>query len=699
MTKNLLYTALWLMGIMGTLAIWVVNAETLVSEPYGHVEYTLNQNKEFDAKMITITNWTDTITILDRNLWATAAWTWCEDLDMEGRCEWWDPTYGYHFQWWNNRWFAPCTWGYTWEYGYRICDSFPWWEISKSIWTGEWIEISVPASLVGPWYSSWVFYTFWVNWIDDNSKIDMWWWMIDEDSWDDFTVDGEFNIDNWERKVSNATDRLWPCPEWFHVPTLREFLKLKDMMQNSYDRIHSELYIPLSSYRDEHGSIRILGSLFSLRSSTVFNGDWLYDPQKMAYSLIYPSFEYTYQHSPELTVDSRSRWNSIRCFYNFYYNPQSLRVSFNSDDTEIWSGKASLDSIYTWDIPNIDLSESGYKFDRYLSGTDSEFDFSTQAITWGMIDQTGNVYFIAQINPIEYQITYELNGWVNNLNNVTWYTIEDEITFENPTKDWYSFDGWFTDAQFTTWITNITVWTTWDITLYAKWTEIKKSSWWYSWWWMRKDNCPDGDFSPSYYDWTCWSSKNGAEDDTQDTFPEPQNGEGKSQWLTESENAYNFAFKNWITTLSPIQKANLDWYIKRGHLAKMVVNYVVNVLWKEIPSDIPASCLSFNDETAVRESEEIKDYAIKSCALWLMWISMKNNEFLPNDYVTRAEFGAVLSRVLWWDKYNLVHTKEKPRYTDHLNALKEEWIMTQIDNPKMLEKRWYIMIMLMRSVK
>ena len=82
-----------------------------------------------------------------------------------------------------------------------------------------------------------------------------------------------------------------------------------------------------------------------------------------------------------------------------------------------------------------------------------------------------------------------------------------------------------------------------------------------------------------------------------------------------------------------------------------------------------------------------------------MWINMKNNEFLPNDYVTRAEFGAVLSRILRWDKYNLVHTQEKPRYTDHLNALKNEWIMTKIDNPKMLEKRWYVMIMLMRSAK
>ena len=129
----------------------------------------------------------------------------------------------------------------------------------------------------------------------------------------------------------------------------------------------------------------------------------------------------------------------------------------------------------------------------------------------------------------------------------------------------------------------------------------------------------------------------------------------------------------------------------------MVVNYVTNVLWREIPSDISAECLSWTD--TYRESDEIKDYATKSCALWLMWIKMKNNGFLPNDYVTRAEFGTVLSRVLWWDKYNKTHTQDSPWYSAHLNALKNEGIMKMIDNPKMLEKRWYIMIMLMRSAK
>lgn len=35
------------------------------------------------------------------------------------------------------------------------------------------------------------------------------------------------------------------------------------------------------------------------------------------------------------------------------------------------------------------------------------------------------------------------------------------------------------------------------------------SSWWSSgWWWLTKDKCPNGDYSPSYYDKTCWIKSN-----------------------------------------------------------------------------------------------------------------------------------------------------------------------------------------------
>ena len=70
-----------------------------------------------------------------------------------------------------------------------------------------------------------------------------------------------------------------------------------------------------------------------------------------------------------------------------------------------------------------------------------------------------------------------------------------------------------------------------------------------------------------------------------------------------------------------------------------------------------------------------------------MWINMENNEFLPNNIVTRAEFWTVMSRVLWWDKYDIIDTDSKMYYEDHLQALKRDDILTQINDP---EARWEI---------
>ena len=127
MKKSLLYTALWLMGLMGALAIWVVRAEAPRVTSYdSNITYTLNGDEEhlFTAWTITITDWETTITILDRNLWATAVGTWCEDSNWSNVCMNWieDGTYWYHFQWWNNHGFAP---------NFNNNGSFPWNEKPK----------------------------------------------------------------------------------------------------------------------------------------------------------------------------------------------------------------------------------------------------------------------------------------------------------------------------------------------------------------------------------------------------------------------------------------------------------------------------------------------------------------------------------------------------------------------------------------
>jgi hypothetical protein len=140
-----------------------------------------------------------------------------------------------------------------------------------------------------------------------------------------------------------------------------------------------------------------------------------------------------------------------------------------------------------------------------------------------------------------------------------------------------------------------------------------------------------------------------------------------------------------------LNDANPEWIVTRGHLAKMVVNYAINVLWQQLPEKVPSEC-RWNDWRGDWESDEIKDYAVKACSLWLMWLDMK--KFSPNLRVTRAQFGTIMSRLLWWKKY----AWGTPYYRKHLNALKENNIMTQIWNPEWrVELRQWVWLMLMRA--
>jgi hypothetical protein len=70
---------------------------------------------------------------------------------------------------------------------------------------------------------------------------------------------------------------------------------------------------------------------------------------------------------------------------------------------------------------------------------------------------------------------------------------------------------------------------------------------------------------------------------------------------------------------------------------------------------------------------------------------------MPNKILDRAEFWTILSRLLWWAKYDVVDaTETKLYYTRHLAALNNAWIMKQIDNPvdrKELRKWAWLMLM------
>lgn len=148
--------------------------------------------------------------------------------------------------------------------------------------------------------------------------------------------------------------------------------------------------------------------------------------------------------------------------------------------------------------------------------------------------------------------------------------------------------------------------------------------------------------------------------------------------------AYSFAYQIWITTQKTIKDADLEWHLIRAHMAKMMTNYAIKIMSGVV--DTSRVC-EFDDLAG--QSDEMKYYIRLSCQLGIMWVGIQS--FNPNWPVTRAEFGTVLSRILYGNIYN----DWDFFYTNHLKILKEKGIIKN-DDPSLEELRWYVMLMLMR---
>ena len=139
-------------------------------------------------------------------------------------------------------------------------------------------------------------------------------------------------------------------------------------------------------------------------------------------------------------------------------------------------------------------------------------------------------------------------------------------------------------------------------------------------------------------------------------------------YTQEQQEAYQWAYQYKITTQPTIEAANLNGHLTRQELAKMLTNYIENIAGLV---DTSESMCTFTDEDKI--TENLKPYTKKICTYQIMWSDWK--EFKPINKVTRAELGTTISRMLWWDKYNLEWGNY---YIQHMNALKDNWIMNNM---------------------
>lgn len=118
------------------------------------------------------------------------------------------------------------------------------------------------------------------------------------------------------------------------------------------------------------------------------------------------------------------------------------------------------------------------------------------------------------------------------------------------------------------------------------------------------------------------------------------------------------------------------------------------------PDTHKLGCDAYNDISSL--TPEMRFYAQTACQLNIMGLEQDGKtpkkSFDPYDLVDRPQFGTMLSRLVYGDKYNIYPWEESlyQRYEKHLKALNRDGIMTKIQNPWILEKRARVLIMLHR---
>ena len=143
--------------------------------------------------------------------------------------------------------------------------------------------------------------------------------------------------------------------------------------------------------------------------------------------------------------------------YNITYDYDGGNLANN--DTNPDSYKVTDD-----DITLKNPTKTGYDFIGWIvDGEDDSTATDNMTISHGSI---GNKSFKAIYKVINYNINYNYNGGLINKPNPTTYTVEDEITLNNPTKRGYDFKDW-SDGTTNSNIYTISKGTTGDLSLEA----------------------------------------------------------------------------------------------------------------------------------------------------------------------------------------------------------------------------------------
>lgn len=154
-----------------------------------------------------------------------------------------------------------------------------------------------------------------------------------------------------------------------------------------------------------------------------------------------------------------AKWTPIT-YTITYLNGTTLELETDNDNRTSYN--IETPSFYIFD-----LERRGYIFGGWYTNS----SFSGTPVTIINTGSTGNRTLYSKWTLQSYDITYNLNGGTNSANNPSSYTVHDAFDFADPSREYYSFDGWYTNASFTSSkVVGIANNSTGYVEIFAKWT-------------------------------------------------------------------------------------------------------------------------------------------------------------------------------------------------------------------------------------
>lgn len=183
----------------------------------------------------------------------------------------------------------------------------------------------------------------------------------------------------------------------------------------------------------------------------------LTNPQRTGYTFIGWTGTDLTQPTMNVTIPTGSHGDRT---YTANWQANSYLVSF-----DVAGGNSALNSAtYTYD-KSVTLptpQRDAYTFAGWYNGT--------QKVSSGTWKTASNVTLVAKWTPTTYKITYNLGKVPASNTNKTQFTVESStITLSNLSYNYCTFEGWYSDSNFTNKVTEIPKGTWKNITLYAKW--------------------------------------------------------------------------------------------------------------------------------------------------------------------------------------------------------------------------------------